>query len=483
MAYIWHQLQAAWPLIWISGGYVQHVALVTIRIALVSTFWAVLLGLPAGLALGLGRFRGRRTLHVLANVSLGIPPVLVGIFVLLLLMQGGVFGGLRSLYTLRAVYIAQTLLALPYVVALSAAAVQGLPPGCSRRRAHSGPAALSSRLWHCGRREIGVIAAVIAALASTLTEVAAVIIVGANILGADQTLGSAIVDQLDNYDSIPSALALGIVLLALIFVLIGVAHSAAAARAHPSAVEVGVAMRLLWDELRTAVPLIFHGNQYMGSTIWFTVQVAFISTAIATVVGLPLAVLIGLGRFRGRALLQWIANACIALPPVLVGLFLFMLFIPQGPLGDSRLGGTRRSVFIAQAILATPYVVALGAAAIQSLPPGLLVQARALGAGRRQLAVLALREARIGVDRRDYRCDGRHPGRGRRDHRRRRQHLGLRPDPRERCPVRRQCRAVRRRGRLRDRADRPDARPARRHSLLQHRSGPTAVALPRPART
>lgn len=156
-------------------------------------------------------------------------------------------------------------------------------------------------------------------------------------------------------------------------------------------------MRLLWDELRTAVPLIFHGNQYMGSTIWFTVQVAFISTAIATVVGLPLAVLIGLGRFRGRALLQWIANACIALPPVLVGLFLFMLFIPQGPLGDSRLGGTRRSVWIAQAILATPYVVALGAAAIQSLPPGLLVQARALGANRRQLAVLALREARIGV--------------------------------------------------------------------------------------
>jgi tungstate transport system permease protein len=154
---------------------------------------------------------------------------------------------------------------------------------------------------------------------------------------------------------------------------------------------------LLWDELKTAVPLIFHGNPYMGSVIWFTVQVTFLATALATIIGLPFAVLIGLGRFRGRALLQWIANAGLALPPVLVGLVLFMLFIPQGPLGAWRLDATRRSVFIAQTILATPYVIALGAAAIQSLPPGVLAQARALGAGRRQLAVLALREARIGV--------------------------------------------------------------------------------------
>jgi tungstate transport system permease protein len=156
-------------------------------------------------------------------------------------------------------------------------------------------------------------------------------------------------------------------------------------------------MHLLWGEFKTAVPLVFNGNQYMGRVIWFTIQVAFISTGIAALIGLPFAALLGLGRFRGRAVLQWIANACIALPPVLVGLVLFMLFIPQGPLGNWRLDATRRSVFIAQAILATPYVIALGAAAIQSLPPGVIVQARALGAGRRQLAILALREARIGV--------------------------------------------------------------------------------------
>jgi tungstate transport system permease protein len=156
-------------------------------------------------------------------------------------------------------------------------------------------------------------------------------------------------------------------------------------------------MRLLWDELRHAVPLVFHGNPYMGSELWFTVQVALIATALATVIGLPIATAIGLGRFRGRSLLQWLANAGIALPPVLAGLFLFLLFVPEGPLGSLRLDATRRSVFVAQTLLAVPYVVALGAAAIQSLPAGLIAQARALGAGRIGLATLAVREARFGI--------------------------------------------------------------------------------------
>jgi tungstate transport system permease protein len=161
--------------------------------------------------------------------------------------------------------------------------------------------------------------------------------------------------------------------------------------------EARVPMRLLWDEFKTAVPLIFHCNPYMASELWFTVQVAIVGTALATLIGLPLAAMIGLGRFRGRVLLQWLANAGIALPPVLAGLFLFLLFVPEGPLGSLRLDATRRSVFIAQTLLAVPYVVALGAAAIQSLPPGLLAQARALGAGPIALATLAMREARIAV--------------------------------------------------------------------------------------
>ncbi len=156
-------------------------------------------------------------------------------------------------------------------------------------------------------------------------------------------------------------------------------------------------MRLLWEELRAAVPLIFHGNPYLLSIIWFTIQVAVIATVCAAVIGLPIGLAIGLGRFRGRRVLQLFANASLGLPPVIVGLFLFELFVPHSLLASLRLQETKKAVFVAQTILALPYIVALTAAAIQGLPPGLLDQARALGAGRRQLCTLALREARIGV--------------------------------------------------------------------------------------
>jgi tungstate transport system permease protein len=151
------------------------------------------------------------------------------------------------------------------------------------------------------------------------------------------------------------------------------------------------------DELRAALPLIFHGDPYLVSTIVFTLEVAAIATAAACAIGIPLGLAIGLGRFRGRRLLHVLSNAGMALPPVLVGLFLFLLFAPEGLLGGLQLLATQRAVVIAQAVLAVPFVAALTAAAIQGLGGGLLTQASALGAGRLQLSVLALREARIGV--------------------------------------------------------------------------------------
>jgi tungstate transport system permease protein len=156
-------------------------------------------------------------------------------------------------------------------------------------------------------------------------------------------------------------------------------------------------MHLIWQELQRAIPLITHGDPYLVSVIWFTIQVAAIATAVSALIGLPIGLTIGLGRFRGRRVLQIVANAGLALPPVVVGLFLFLLFIPQGPLGSLHLPITKRAVFIAQSVLALPYVIALSAAAFQGLPSGLIAQARQLGAGRLQLAALALREARIGV--------------------------------------------------------------------------------------
>jgi tungstate transport system permease protein len=156
-------------------------------------------------------------------------------------------------------------------------------------------------------------------------------------------------------------------------------------------------LSFLWNTLREAVPLIVDGNPYLVSAISFTIQVAVVATAIASVIGIPIGLALGLGRFRGRRALQILANASMALPPVLVGLFLFFLFVPQGPLGSLNLPTTRRAVFIAQSVLALPYTVALTMAAVQALPGRLLDQARTFGADRRQVALLAMREARIGV--------------------------------------------------------------------------------------
>jgi tungstate transport system permease protein len=222
LAFLWHELRSAIPLIAGGNGYILAVTWVTIRVAVLSTAAAIVIGLPVGLTIGLGRFRGRRALHILANASLALPPVIVGLAVLLLILPGGALGSWHIAYTLKAVYVAQTILALPCIVALSAAAVQGLPPGLLAQ----------ARLLGAGRRQlsalalreakIGVIAAVIAALGAALSEVGAVVIVGGNIQNYDQTLASAVLQQVNDYSNYPYALGISLVLLALIIVLIGI---------------------------------------------------------------------------------------------------------------------------------------------------------------------------------------------------------------------------------------------------------------------
>lgn len=221
MGYLWHQISRAIPLIASGNSYIVSVTWVTIRVAFVSTAIALVIGLPVGLAIGLGRFRGRRALHILANASLALPPVIAGVGVLLLLLPRGVFGSLHIAFTLQAVYVAQTILALPYIVALTPAAVQGLAPGLLAQARALGASRLQLAALALREAKIGVLAATIAALASTLSEVGAVVIVGGNIQNYDQTLASAVLQQINDYTNYPYALAIGIVLLALILLLLG----------------------------------------------------------------------------------------------------------------------------------------------------------------------------------------------------------------------------------------------------------------------
>jgi tungstate transport system permease protein len=167
-----------------------------------------------------------------------------------------------------------------------------------------------------------------------------------------------------------------------------------------------------WQGIRQGFDLIFHGDPYTFHLIVVTLHVALESTVIATVLGLPVGLLVGLGRARRPRrrrvardavlrrpgfLAMTLGNAGLALPPVVVGLILSLLMFPAAPLGRFHLLFTLKGVIIAQTVLAFPLVVALSASAVQALPGGLLAQARALGAGTVQVWSLALREARVGV--------------------------------------------------------------------------------------
>ena len=221
MGYVWDQLRGAIPLIVHGDPYIMGLLWVTIRVALVSTGAALVVGLPIGLALGLGRFRGRRTLQILANASLALPSVVVGIGVLLFLLPQGAFGSLRIEFTLTAVYIAQAILALPFIVALTPAAIQGLPPGLLDQARALGAGRIQLGVFALREAKIGVFAAVIAALAATISEVGAVVIVGGNFQGHDETLASALLEQFNYTAHDPYATAIALVLLALILFLIG----------------------------------------------------------------------------------------------------------------------------------------------------------------------------------------------------------------------------------------------------------------------
>ncbi|MFN8161562.1 MAG: ABC transporter permease [Solirubrobacterales bacterium] len=191
---------------------------VTLRVAVVSTALALAIGLPVGLALALGGFRGKRAGLIMVNAGLGLPPVLVGLVVALFLFRGAPLGGLSLIYTVDGVILAQTLLSFPIVAALTASAVQGVPGalfdqaralGASRWRV----AALALR-----EARVGVLAAVIAALGSALSEVGAVVLVGGNIEGQTQTLASAVLANVAAGEY-GTAIALGIILLGLILLL------------------------------------------------------------------------------------------------------------------------------------------------------------------------------------------------------------------------------------------------------------------------
>jgi tungstate transport system permease protein len=156
-------------------------------------------------------------------------------------------------------------------------------------------------------------------------------------------------------------------------------------------------MDLFADSLREALQLLLLGNRYVVDIVLLSLRVSGLAVVLGVMVGLPIGVAVGVGRFRGRGLAVALIHTGFALPPVVVGLFVYMLLSRSGPAGGFGLLFTPFAMILAQALLAAPYVAGISLAAVQAVPAEVRLQALALGASRTQALRTHLREARLGI--------------------------------------------------------------------------------------
>jgi tungstate transport system permease protein len=153
----------------------------------------------------------------------------------------------------------------------------------------------------------------------------------------------------------------------------------------------------MWDAIVEAVKLLVSMNGYVISVLLMSLKTSGIALAIGSIIGIPLGAWLGLSRFPGRNVLAAVVNTGLALPPVVVGLFVYMLLSRRGPLGSLELLFTVPAMVIAQTIIAAPVIAAISMAAIGSVPRDMRTQALGLGASRWQTTWMVLREARVSL--------------------------------------------------------------------------------------
>jgi tungstate transport system permease protein len=188
----------------------------SLQVSGTATLIALLLGIPAGAALALSRFPGRTLLVSAVNTGMGLPPVVVGLFVTIMLWRSGPLGDWEVLYTPAAIVLAQAVIAAPIVTGITLAAVQNVPAKFRLQLVALG-ASRVQMVWVVLREaRLPMLAAVMAGFGGVISEIGASMMVGGNIKGQTRTLTTAMVLETGkgNFDV---AIALSLVLLALVF--------------------------------------------------------------------------------------------------------------------------------------------------------------------------------------------------------------------------------------------------------------------------
>ena len=154
-------------------------------------------------------------------------------------------------------------------------------------------------------------------------------------------------------------------------------------------------MELIVEGMKRGILLLLRGGREVVEVVLLTLQVSGRATLLSLFFGVGIGALVGLRQFPGRTFFLSIVNTAMGLPPVVVGLFVTLMLWRSGPLGALGLLYTPTAMILAQAIIATPIIAGISVAAFQSLSQELRLQILSLGARKRQLVWLLIKEARL----------------------------------------------------------------------------------------
>jgi tungstate transport system permease protein len=190
----------------------------SLKVSGIATLISLFIGVSIGTVVALTNFYGKRLIISLINTGMGLPPVVVGLFVTILIWRNGPFGFLEILYTPSAIIIAQAIIATPIVMGISLAAIQNLPPNLRLQILSLGASRLQMVWVLIKEARLPLLAAIMAGFGGVISEVGASIMVGGNIKGYSRVLTTATVMETGkgNFDI---AIALGIILLLLAFLV------------------------------------------------------------------------------------------------------------------------------------------------------------------------------------------------------------------------------------------------------------------------
>lgn len=197
---------------------VMGITWLSLKISGTATFISLFIGVSTGTIVALTNFPGRKLVVTLINTGMGLPPVVVGLFVTILIWRNGPLGFLDILYTPYAMIVAQAIIATPIVMGISLAAIQNLPPNLRLQILSLGASRLQMVWILVKESKLPLLAAVMAGFGGVISEVGASIMVGGNIKGYSRVLTTATVMETGkgNFDI---AIALGIILLLLAFMV------------------------------------------------------------------------------------------------------------------------------------------------------------------------------------------------------------------------------------------------------------------------